>query len=217
MSYLDDKIKILEMICAELIPWEACEADTQTVVLDEGDFQNEGFSFNSAIMILKDIFTSTSVNQFNFTNTEYGKRAVCLTIASDLESYAKALKYPETQYLDDYDYLNMETSKPTKIQIVIDDKKGIYKSDKPESCYKIQNPSARFDIVKSLFSEDKISLSKLSEIAKHKSSSLTIKEVKKINDCFRKALSLGIGSDLIISINTGGYSLNRDKFDITLN
>ncbi len=217
MSYLDDKIKILEMICADLIPWEACEADTQTIVLDEGDFQNEGFSFNSAIMILKDIFTSTSINKLNFTNEEYGKRAVCLTVASDLETYTKALKYPETQYFDDYDYLNMETSKPLKTRIVIDYKKGIYKVDKPELCYKIQNPSARFNIVINLFSEEKIPVSKLSEIAKHKSLSLTIKEIKKINDCFKKALSLGVGNDLIISINTGGYSLNREKFDITFN
>jgi hypothetical protein len=213
MSFRDDKIKILEMICADMLPFEAC-SDDQNVVLNEDDFIKEGFSFNSALLILKDIFSLGSINKFNILKNDVGKLGVHLTVKSDLESYTKILKYPETEYEDFEDTFESKPATPVKTPIVIDDKKGIYKIDDPEKCYKIQNPSARFSIVKALSMENKISLSELSKIAKHKSSTLTIKEIKKINDCFRNHLSLPVGNDLIVPVSTGGYSLNTDRFSI---
>ncbi len=211
MSFIDDKIKILEMICAELLPWETCE-DDQHVFLDEDDFAKEGFTFNGALLILKDIFSVESVNKMDVLATG-GKKEVHLTVVSLLEEYLKNLKYPETQFFGEADYLNGAVSAPSKIFIVVDEKKGIYKKDKPENCYKIKIPSKRFSVIKYLTQKDKVSVSELGKETGQEPT-LILKEIKNINSAFRKELS--VAYDLITHADTRGYSLNRDKFDINL-
>lgn len=212
MTYREDKIKILEMICAEMLPWEVCE-DDQHVILDEDDFKEEGFSFNGAILILKDIFSIYSINKFEFVKTKEGKRAVALTVKTELEIYTKNYKYPETEFLDDSDYMQMYQTDPTpsKLTIAFNLNKGIYREDKKELSYPIKDTSKRFVIIKHVSRKNKVSIKEL-EKATNQKSTLIIKEISEINSNFKKELS--VNDDLIIRIDTGGYSLNREKFDI---
>lgn len=209
MSYLDDKIKILEMICAEMLPWEVCEED-QHVVLDEDDFKKEGFSFNGALMILKDIFSVSSINKLDLTTTKDNKKAVVLTVKTELETYTRNLKYPETEFLDDLDH-GQTSITSVKLPIAFNLNRGIYREDKHEMHYPIKDTSKRFIIIKHISRKDKTPVSEL-EKATGQKSTVIIKEIREINSNFKKELS--VNDDLIIRIDTGGYSLNRDKFDI---
>jgi len=210
MNYREDTIKILDMICAKMIPFDI-HPDDQEVILTEDDFSDEGFSYNSAILILKDIFINGSVNKFNAYIENHGKREVHMTVAAEMESYTKRLKYPETEYLNHSELMEPIHVLPSKITINIDPNKGIYKPDNLEFCYKIKNPSKRFDLIQQLIHKDKVFIGVIEENTGQKSS-LIIKEIKDINSNFRKKLY--IGYDLIIHINTGGYAINRDMFNI---
>jgi hypothetical protein len=131
-----------------------------------------------------------------------------------LESYTKNLKYPEIEYVDG---ASLSDGKPTtssnssKISIIIDNKIGIYAENNPESCYKIKSNSKRMKMISQLFLKDKVTLSELKKES-NQPATLIMKEIKQINLNFRQKLNMAY--DLIIHIPTGGYSLNKDRFDI---
>ena len=206
MSFKEDKIKILEMICADMLPFETC-SDDQNIVLNEDDFMKEGFSFNSALLILKDIFSLGSINKFDIVKDDNGKFAVNLTVRSDLESYTKILKYPEIEYEE---FLDPNPTVPTKTCIRINSSRGIFKENSPELCYPLKTSTSRMKIIQCLLHKDRISLSELGKKTKQ-AHGLISKEIREINSNFRKKV---IDDDFITRLPTNLYSLNRDKFDV---
>jgi hypothetical protein len=100
---------------------------------------------------------------------------------------------------------------PNKIKIVIDDRKGIYQADKEQNAYGIERDSNRMKLIEHLISKDNCGIAELEEIT-GQARNVTIKSIAKINELFREYLHLV--DDLILSLKTGGYSLNKDVFDI---
>lgn len=94
MGYKEDKTKILEMICAEIIP--DISEELQEISLTENNIKRDGFSFNSALSILKDIFSEKKIIKLDITSKEDGQRIAELLISpSDIEEILTELKYPE--------------------------------------------------------------------------------------------------------------------------
>lgn len=102
---------------------------------------------------------------------------------------------------------------PPKIRIVIDERKGIYQAGKEQAAYGVEKGSKRMNLIKHLIAKDNCGIAELEEIT-HQSKSVTIKAVARINELFRENLHLT--DDLILSLKTGGYSLNKDIFDISI-
>jgi hypothetical protein len=101
----------------------------------------------------------------------------------------------------------------TKTLITIDKQKGIYKGIDFMSAYQLEHGTKRETLILSLCKKDRVGIA---EIQKETGQvpSMIIKEIKNINSIFRKKLL--VADDLILSIPTGGYSLNKDRFDIEL-
>jgi hypothetical protein len=103
-----------------------------------------------------------------------------------------------------------------KIAIIFDDKKGIYRQDNKDLCYEIEYGSERQKLISYLFPKDRASLFDIeTDTNREGKSELIMKEIRKINSLFRTKLD--VNEDLIFSIPTGGYCLNKDKFDIRMN
>jgi|GEM_PF-2360607 hypothetical protein len=211
MSLREDTIKFLEMICAELIPREICDEEFQEVTLTEDDFKKEGFSLNSAISLIKDIFVAGYIKNFNSTSKD-NVNTVLLSVSSDIEFYTKRLKYPELKYPDiEYDeFLDPILTTPTKTSIKINSSRGIFREDNPELCYPLKMSASRMKIVLCLLNKDRVSLSELGKKTKQ-AHGLISKEIREINSNFRKKV---IDDDLITRLPTNVYSINRDKFDV---
>ncbi len=102
---------------------------------------------------------------------------------------------------------------PPKIKIVIDDRKGIYRAGKEQNAYGVERDSNRMKIIKHLIAKDNCGIAELEAITQQ-ARNVIIKSITKINELFRENLHLT--DDLILSLKTGGYSLNKDVFDITV-
>lgn len=105
------------------------------------------------------------------------------------------------------------------ITISFDNKKGFYRNDNPALAYPIGLATKRLKFIKLLHkSTQSVPISTIKSKIGYKSkikqneNALVIKEVKGINKLFREKLK--VESDFIISIGTGGYSLNQEKFFI---
>lgn len=208
MTYEKDLIKVLEIISLELMPQDIFK-ENQEVTLSEDDFIKEGTSYTSALVLLKDMFTAGYLDNYHPFTDKKGKRKVSFTVTSNIEAYHKGLKYPDGESEGQEDILPRKG--PIKISITIDKKKGIYKSENIENCYKIKSSSKRFSLIEKLLHKDNVSINELEENTAQ-TASLIMKEIKDINTNFRKKLS--VGYDLITHINTGGYELNKEMFDI---
>ncbi len=103
---------------------------------------------------------------------------------------------------------------PDKICIIVDEKKGIYQSGKEQNAYGIKKDSMRMMLIKNLISKDNCSVKELMEITEQ-TKNVTVKSVLEINELFRENLHLT--DDLILHLKTGGYSLNKEVFDIVVN
>ncbi len=102
---------------------------------------------------------------------------------------------------------------PPKIRIVIDDRKGIYQSGKEQNAYGIKKDSMRMVLIKHLISKDNCSIKELIEFTEQ-TKNVTVKSIPEINELFRENLKLT--EDLILHLKTGGYSLNKEVFDIAV-
>jgi len=100
-----------------------------------------------------------------------------------------------------------------RIKIVIDDNKGIYQEGKEEFTYMIERISKRMKLIKHLVSKDNCSLSELNRITKQ-DKVVTMKSIPEINELFKSKLDLS--DDLILSVDTGGYSINKDVYAVTI-
>lgn len=102
---------------------------------------------------------------------------------------------------------------PNKIKIVIDDRKGIYQAGKEQNAYGIKKDSMRMVLIKHLISKDNCSINELINLTEQ-TKNVTVKSVLEINELFRENLKLT--DDLILHLKTGGYSLNKEVFDIAI-
>jgi len=207
MTLKEDTIKILEMICVELIPREVCGEDFQEITLTEDDFKEEGFTLNSATILLKDIFVAGYIRNFNFTSKD-NVNSVLLSVSSDIEFYTKRMKYPEIEYEEFID--SNELTAPAKICIIINSSRGIFRENNPELCYPLRTSTNRMKIILCLLHKERVSISELGKKTQQERT-LVSKEIRQINSNFREKV---IDDDLIVRLPTNGYSLNRDKFDI---
>ncbi|MEI6296074.1 MAG: hypothetical protein WCO84_00305 [bacterium] len=218
-SYLADKIKILEMICASLPPINVIENDDIELSYFEDEFVFEGLSYNTAINLLREVLGKGLINNFNPNIFENNKRGIKFTVGRDIEIYLRKIKYPGYEdgllgaYMEHQIFDNEVPKGVLKTPIIINDKKGIYRLDKPELFYGVKNPSKRFDLIIYLSCKDKVSVSELAKETKQ-GQAVIMKEIKNINSIFRKKLA--VVSDLIKHIETSGYSLNKDDFDIKI-
>ncbi len=213
MSYKSDQIRILEMLCSQI---NGCGFDGEDekeifeAEFDEEEFKAEGFSYYGAIELLNDIFGIVEIKKFR---TLLGLRALRISFDSNAKNKLFNLKYP--YYKIESFFEGQEevpwAEIPDKISITIDKKKGIYKIDNPSKIYKIKIPSKKFSLIDILLKKEKISLSNLSKELSQ-TSTVVMKAVKEINVNLKENLS--ISDDLIIRLDTSGYSLNKDSFDI---
>lgn len=100
-----------------------------------------------------------------------------------------------------------------RIKIVIDDNKGIYQDGKEQLVYSIERISKRMKLIKHLAVKDICSLAELNRITKQ-DKVVTMKSIPEINDLFREKLQLT--DDLILSIDTGGYSINKEVYLVSI-
>lgn len=209
MTYKEDQIKFLEMICAYL-PAEFDDR-TEEIMLYEDTLKRDGFSYNQSVNLLKDMIQG--INKLEDIEDSDGRRGIfIIVINSELKNYLHSLKYSEQDYFDEIGEFHTVVSMPIiKTPIMIDNKKGIYRIDNPELVYKIKIPSKRFNLILLLTKKEKLFISEIAEKVEQ-SESLSIKEIGKINQNFKE--SLNVNNDFIVHLNTGGYSLNRDNFQI---
>ena len=114
--------------------------------------------------------------------------------------------------------LEIHTKKPltvenSKINIIIDSKKGIYQASNDKLSYKIDKISKRLKLIKYLAVKDNCRISEL-EGAMNQTKSSLITAIAGINKMFRK--ETGLVDDLVVHIDTGGYSLNKEIFVIEI-
>ncbi len=102
---------------------------------------------------------------------------------------------------------------PAKIRIVIDDRKGIYQEGQDQLAYSVARISKRMKLIKHLITRDNCSLAELNRVTKQ-DKVVTMKSIPEINELFREKLRLT--DDLILSVDTGGYSINKDIYAVTI-
>ena len=100
-----------------------------------------------------------------------------------------------------------------RIKIVIDDQKGIYQEGQEQLAYSIERISKRMKLIKHLVAKDNCSLSELNRITRQ-DKVVTMKSIPEINELFREKLQLT--DDLILSVDTGGYSINKDVYAVII-
>lgn len=100
-----------------------------------------------------------------------------------------------------------------RIKIVIDDSKGIYQEGKEQMAYSIERISKRMKLIKHLATRDNCSLAELNRVTRQ-DKVVTMKSIPEINELFKS--KLGLNADLILSIDTGGYSINKDVYAVTI-
>lgn len=212
MSFWNDKIKVLEIICANMLPFDI-QPEPQLVTLTDDDFLRNGLTIVSADLVLKEIALSNYVKTFSSKPNNTG-RTLEMTVDSGIEWYLKQLKYPETEFIDEHDYVySNQTSVVSKTVLILDKKRGIYKKDNLKYCYSIKHNSKRMAVLFLVIQKDRVSVSEIKKET-NQTETLVMKEIKALNGAFRKKLV--ITDDLIIRLETGGYSLNKDKFDLLM-
>jgi len=105
--------------------------------------------------------------------------------------------------------------KNPKINIFIDEKKGIYReTEKGILAYKIKTSSKRFHVIITLFGKDRVKTSLLAQ-ATNQTEAVLRKEIDKTNYLF--AVNLKFQTPLILKLGTGGVCLNWDRLNIVRN
>jgi hypothetical protein len=112
---------------------------------------------------------------------------------------------------DEFKRLENSTGIDSKIRILFSDDKGFY-NELDEKKYPIKNK--RKQLIYELRDNDKIYVDeRLTELLGYKNKDDIYKYIKEINENFRK--NIGFNKyNIILKVDTGGYRLNRDDFDI---
>jgi hypothetical protein len=117
----------------------------------------------------------------------------------------KALELPVIKFQDEI--------ADDRIKVIIDDSNGIYQEGKEQLAYSIERISKRMKLIKHLVGKNNCSLAELNRITKQ-DKVVTMKSIPEINELFRSKLNLN--DDLILSIDTGGYSINKEVYSVTI-
>jgi len=202
-------------------------------------FQRENYlkvtgieQFNSKILSLSDYDTLCHFNdpkRFNAGPTTATRYVPIFPLEKDifyLECNEKEIKQTinrneEATIRDKADkkevkaeYENSKTIKKykNKMNIFVSDENGIFTNEKTKKPnYPVKIRSKRFKIIKNL-KDGKKDGNILSELFYEKNLSTLSKEIKEVNKIFTEKLNLR--DNLIISIDTGGYKLNNDKYNV---
>ena len=100
--------------------------------------------------------------------------------------------------------------KHTKVDLIIDSKKGIYRKNNDKLSYGVGKNSKRFKIIRYLLTKDDCSISELADIT-HQTNHVTMKSISEINRLFREKTLLS--DNLICHNDTVGYFFNKDTFE----
>lgn len=215
MSYTDDQIRILELICADLPPNDF-HNEQRVVQITEDELKSEGFSYYAGFNLLKDMYEYI-LNIHTETDAN-GKRNLVLLVSEFIQPYLSSLKYPINQEEMEEDYFyemanhqNLIQDSNSKISITIDNNNGIYISDDKKKQYPLSSTSQRMKIIKYLLSHEKGSISDLQKQTEQIHQVIS-QEIRRMNISFKEKLE--VKDNLIIRMKTGGYYLNRESFDI---
>lgn len=215
MSYRDDQIKLLDLVCSHTLPIDFEDEKVQIIEVYEDQLKEEGFSYYGAMNIIKDFFPD--VKQLDNIIATDGRRGIRIFAEGNLNNVLFNLKYPYYEvesWAEEEEYNSYFPKTPEKVSITIDSKKGIYQTNNIKKIYQIKIPSKKFLLIKHISSNDKVSLSEFVEELKQ-DKTVIMKAIKEINNDFMKKLS--VSNPLIIRLDTSGYSINKDKFDIKIN
>ncbi len=213
MSYRKDQIKLLDLICSHMIPADFIE-NTVEVTVYEDELKQEGFSYNEAVNLIKEMYEV--MPKLHSVTSPDNKRGFCVSANSSIYDLLKDLKYPNHEIEKDF-YEDMQSGTflaPAKTEIIIDSKRGIYRNDKPEYRYPLGSTTKRKKILSYLLTHERGGLADLKKLTGQEASVIS-QEIKRLNTSFREKLHLT--HDLIIHIDTGGYCLNKEKFEIKNN
>ncbi len=212
MTHREDQIKILDLVCSKLLPPDF-DPVNQEVVIPEEQLKQEGFSFYGAMNLIKEFYEA--MPKLSSATTPEGKREIRVTVISgDAHSWLSMLKYPNRQIEEDIEQYEIDsafTEIPPKVSIKFDDKKGIYQTKNPEYCYSLDSESQRMKIVKYLLIHEKSGIANLRKLTMQKDGVIS-QEIKRMNQTFK--LKLHVTHPLIIHLKVGGYSLNKEFFNI---
>ena len=215
MSYKDDQIKILELICADLPPNDF-NNEQQVVQITEDELKSEGFSYYAGFNLIKDMYQYIS-NILPQTDAN-GKRNLVLLVSEFIQPYLFSLKYPnhqeemEEEYFDEMaNRQNLAQTPSSKIAITIDSNNGIYISNNKKKQYPLGSTTQRMKIIKYLLSHEKGSLPDLQKQTEQIAQVIS-QEIRRMNISFKEKLE--VKDDLILRMKTGGYYLNRESFEI---
>ena len=101
-----------------------------------------------------------------------------------------------------------------RIKIFVNDTRGIFRADNDLLSYPIKRKTKRMKLIKHLVNNDNCPVSELAETTNQEKETI-MKEITEINRLFRK--SLDVADDLILHHDTGGYSLNKKSFAVSIN
>jgi hypothetical protein len=212
MSHRDDQIKILDLVCAGMLPADFDFEKLQEVTIYEDELKQEGFSYYGGINLIKEMYEV--IPKINLVTTPEGKRGICMSVNNDVYSLLSILKYPHRdleEKIEQYEIDSAFTEIPQKVSIKIDDKKGIYQTKNPEYCYPLNSESQRMKIIKYVLAHEKSGIANLRKETMQ-SDAVISQEIKRINQTFK--LKLRVNHDLIIHLKVRGYCLNKEFFDI---
>lgn len=210
MSYRKDQIKLLDLVCSHMLPADFIE-DTVEITVYEDELKQEGFSYNEAINLIKEMYEV--VPKLNLVNSPDNKRGFRISASSSIYSLLKDLKYPNHEFEKEFyeqDNSSVSTT-PKKISLKIDDKKGIYRIDNPKLCYPLGKNKKRMKLIKYLISHEYASLKALMTKTDQEKSAV-ITSINAINGMIIKKLETR--HDFIIHLETGGYSINKEDFEV---
>ncbi len=197
-----------------MMPVDFDPVDQDIKILEE-ELKQEGFSYFGGINLIKEMYEVMS--KLNPLTTPDGKREVHMTVNSeDAFSWLSILKYPNRELeeqIEQYDIDSAFTETPRKIiiKIKIDDKMGIYRIDKPELRYPLGKSKKRMKLIKYLILHEHAGLKALMT-ATNQEKSAVITSITAINDMIQKKLETR--HDFILHLETGGYSINKEDFEI---
>ena len=137
------------------------------------------------------------------------------------KEYENKLRHFHTIFILELGKISREKIRPvptdtvvsTKIRIMVSDKKGIYRADDEKKFYGIRKITKRMRLIKHLAAKDNCNITELEHLT-NQTTDVTIKSIVEINRLFRQ--KLGLTDDLIVRRNTGGYSLNKDVFEVEI-
>ena len=95
MSYKDDIIKVIEIIGSKSAPCDIIDGD-QEVLVSEKDFKKISLSFESAYILIKDLFSKNVLSILEHRYSKKDGETLILKINDNFDIATISIKYPET-------------------------------------------------------------------------------------------------------------------------